>query len=214
MKKDHLAFLLGGLAFGILVGFGLFRTMATRPAADEVPARGGAPPSVAGPPAPTGTGSGGPEAGSAPSAQGQGGAPMMAEINGLKERVQKNPKDIEAWTRLGNLYQDAGMSQPAIGFYEKAAALDPNNAAVLTDMGICYQQQNDFDKALALFEKAQKADPSNWQSLYNIVVVAGLGMKEFDKADAALAKLVQLKPDAPKLDDLRSALENARHSSR
>ena len=30
MKKDHLAFLFGGLAFGFLMGFGLFRTLDNR----------------------------------------------------------------------------------------------------------------------------------------------------------------------------------------
>lgn len=211
MKRDHLAFLLGGLAFGVLIGFGLFRTVATRPGAQDDPARGGIP-SVAGPGAPnevTGSSEGAPMGGSAPSTGGApaAGAPMLAELNSLKERVQKDPKDVASWTRLGNLYQDAGMFQPAIGFYEKAVALRPTDASILTDMGICYQQQNQLDKALELFERANAADPTNWQSLYNIVVVGGIDMGNFDKAEAAFTKLRQLKPDAPNIDDLRAALD-------
>ena len=45
---------------------------------------------------------------------------MLAEINALKERVQRDPKDIEAWARLANLYQDSGMFEPAIAFYQRA----------------------------------------------------------------------------------------------
>jgi tetratricopeptide (TPR) repeat protein len=135
---------------------------------------------------------------------------MMAEINALKERVQKDPKDVEAWSRLANVYQDAGMFEPAISFYQRAVELAPNDANLLTDTAICYQELSQFDKALELLERAQKADPSHWQSLYNIVVVAGLRTGHFDKADAALAQLQRIHPDAPKLAELRAALSKAR----
>ena len=198
MKKDHLAFLIAGIAFGFLLGFGLFRAIASRPgqeggtvaSQDEIP-------SPAGPSAPTQT-------------VGDGsGAPMMAEINALKERVQKDPSDVQAWTRLANLFQDAGMYAPAIEIYQRAIKLKPNDANLLTDVGICYQETKQFDLALDHLERAQKADPSNWQSLYNIVVVAGLQLKKFDQAHAALAKLQQIRPDAPNLAQLRDALAQA-----
>ena len=102
------------------------------------------------------------------------------------------------------------MFEPAIEFYQRASELLPNNANLLTDMGICYQQLKQFDKALELLERAQKADPANWQSLYNIVVVAGLDMRRFEQADAALARLQQVHPDAPNLAELREALNKAR----
>lgn len=207
MKKDQLAFLFAGLAFGFLFGFALFWTIHTRPGAATA---GGssAIPSPAGPTAPTqAMGAGAPQGG-APAAQ--GGAPMMAEINALKDRVAKNPKDADAWTRLGNIYHDAQMYEPAIEFYGRASELRPADANVLTDTGICYQELRKFDKAVEYFEKAQKADPSHWQSLYNTAVVAGLAMGQFDRADAALAKLQQVKPDAPNLQDLKDALAKAR----
>lgn len=196
MKRDHAAFLLGGLAFGFLLGFGLFRAIDTRPGRAATEATSDEIPSPMGPAAPTQTGG--------------GGAPMMAEINALKERVQKDPKDAQAWTRLANLYQDAGMFEPAIEFYRRAIEIVPNDASLLTDLAICYQELKQLDKALEFLDRAQKADPTNWQSLYNIVVVAGLGMGRFDRADAALARLEQIRPDAPKLSELRQALEKAR----
>lgn len=208
MKKDHLAFLLAGLAFGFLVGFGVFKAFATRPGAD-VGEEGGGIPSVQGPTAPNATMGGSPQAGGGAPAGG-GGAPMMAEINALKERVTADPKDAASWTRLGNIYHDAGMFQQAIEFYQRASELRPTDAAVLTDSGICYQQLKQYDQAIAMFERAQQVDPTNWQSLYNIVVVAGLGMGRFDKADPALARLEQVKPDAPNLDELKQALATAR----
>jgi len=203
LKKDHLAFLLAGLAFGFLIGFGVFKAIETRPSSATAETSAGIP-SPAGPAAPNAA-MGGP-----PQAAGGGGAPMMAEINALKERVTKDRSDADAWTRLGNIYHDAGMFDQAIEFYLRATEIRPNDASVLTDTGICYQQLQQNDKALDMFERAQKADPSNWQSLYNTVVVAGLEMGRFDKADAAMARLQQIRPDAPNLAQLKQALDGAR----
>jgi tetratricopeptide (TPR) repeat protein len=147
--------------------------------------------------------------GGAPQASG-GGAPMMAEINALKDRVTKDPNDADAWARLGNIYHDAGMFEQAVEFYLRAVGIRPNDANVLTDTGICYQQLRQNDKALEMFDRAQTANPANWQSLYNTVVVAGLEMGRFDKADAAMARLQQVHPDAPNLAQLKQALDNAR----
>ena len=196
MKKDNLAFLFGGLAFGFLLGFGLFRVIDTRPGRSAATASSEETPSPMGPSAATQTVG--------------GGAPMMAEINALKERVQKDPRDFQAWVRLANVYQDAGMFEPAIGFYERAVGLAPTDANLLTDMAICYQSVKQYDKALETLDRAQQVDPSHWQSLYNIVVVAGLQMRRFDRADAALAKLQQIRPDAPNLAQLKDALDKAR----
>ena len=206
LKKDHLAFLIGGLAFGFLFGFGLFRAIEHRPgkAAIEDTA---AIPSPMGPAAPTQTGASGDGA-----VGGGGGAPMMAEINALKERVTANPKDAAAWTRLANIYQDAGMYQQAVAFYERAIEIEPANPNVLTDLGICLQELKQYDRALETLERAQKADPRHWQSLYNIAVVAGLGMGRFDRADAAIAKLTEINPAAPHLAELRDALKKAREA--
>lgn len=205
MKKDHIAFLLGGLAFGFLLGFGLFRALESRPGRAVTEAVAGEIPSPMGPGAPTQTGGGG-----APMQAGGGGAPMMAEINALKKRVEADPKDVQAWVRLANLYQDAGMFAPAIEFYQRAIDLVPNDANLLTDLAICYQGVKELDRALESLDRAQKVDPDNWQSLYNIVVIAGLEMRRFDKADAALARLQQIRPDAPNLGQLREALDRAR----
>jgi len=202
LKREHAAFLFAGLAFGFLLGFGLFRALETRPGHAVESEAGNEIPGPMGPAAPTQTGAGG--------GGGGGGAPMMAEINALKERVQKDPSDVKSWTRLANLFQDAGMFEPAIEFYQRALKLTPNDANLLTDLGICYQELKQYDLALAQLEAAQKADPANWQSLYNIVVVAGLQMHQFDRADQAMTRLRQIRPDAPNLDQLQDALAKAR----
>ena len=199
MRRDHLAFLLGGLAFGILIGFAFFKVLASRPGAATEEAA--APiPSPAGPAAPTQMGGGvGAGAGS------DGGAPLLAEINALKERVGRDPKDAAAWTRLGGLYQQAGMPEPAAEFYERAVALRPGDAALLNELGICYQAARKLEPALDAFRRAERADPKGWEAIYNAIITQA-ALRRFAEARADLARLRKLKPDAPSLDQLEQAV--------
>jgi tetratricopeptide (TPR) repeat protein len=202
VKREHVAFLLGGLAFGILFGFGLAHGIATRPGA-AAPQAAGEIPSPAGPPAPSQIPGGGGGA-----ADG-GTAPMIAELQRLQQHVKDHPEDGAAWTRIANLYDDAGMIPQAVGFYEKAASLLPKDANVWTDLGVCYRKVGETQKALEAFARAQEVDPSHWQSLYNQVVVYGLDLKKKDEAEAALQRLEAVNPAAPHLAELKQAVEAA-----
>lgn len=201
MKKDQLAFLLAGIAFGVLVGYGFFNAFANRPGAARAPAEQATGPM--GPPAM----SQGPPPGDA---GGGGSAPMLQEINALKQAVETDPSNLPAWIRLANIYHDAGMFEPAIGFYEKAIALSPSDPDLITDMGICYEQLRQYPKALELFEQAQSIDSTHWQSLYNIVVVSTFGLVDYDRADATLKRLESVNPSAPNLQQMREAITRGR----
>jgi tetratricopeptide (TPR) repeat protein len=199
VKRDNLAYLISGLFYGALIGFGAFYLYEHRPGS---PPATSAPiaPSPAGPPAP-GQQAGGP---------GAAGAPMMEEINALKHRLKDAPDDPQALIRLANLYHDVEMWPQAVEYYERAIEVVPGNPDLLTDLGVCYQNEQEFDRALEMFDRAQEADPSHWQSLYNIVIVAGLVQGELDRAEAALARLQEVNPSAPRLDWLRANLQHAR----
>ena len=198
MKKENLAFLAAGLAFGFLFGFGLFNAM------DNAPAPGN-----------TGTPAGGMGAPAGPRAQAPanpnqgGGAPMVAEINALKRVLQENPEDTTALVRLANMHQDAAMWEQAIGYYERAVAVTPDDPNLITDMGVCFRNLQQFDRAMELFDQAQAHDPSHWQSLFNIVIVAGFDLGQFDRANAAMAAMEAMNPQPPRLDELKHALEQA-----
>ncbi len=202
MNRDNLAYLAGGLAFGFLFGFGVFRILEHRPAKQLAAAAGvvaAAPvPGPAGTMAPTQIGPGG------------AGAPMIEEINGLKRVLQNDPGNVRALTRLANLYHDANMFQQAIGFYEKALQVTPTDPDVLTDLGTCLQAIGENEKALDSFSRAQKADPAHWQSLFNTVVVLSFKLGRFDEAEAVLNRLDRLRPSSPDTARLRDALASER----
>jgi len=202
VNREQLTFLVGGLAFGVLLGAGVYHAVATRPDTALEPAAATAPPMPRGPAAPTQTAA-------------SAAAPMIAEINRLKGVLQGEPTNAAALRRLGDLYHDAGMFQQAVGFYERALALQPQNADLLTDLGVCLRGLGEFDRALERFAQARRADPRHWQSLFNTVVVAASDLGRFDLAAEALGLLEAIEPRPPELaggelEQLRQAFERLR----
>jgi cytochrome c-type biogenesis protein CcmH/NrfG len=202
VRKDQLVFLLGGLAFGFLFGFGVYHTWYATPDL-------GGTVSTAAAAAPTG-------APAQPQGQSQGmgqansSAPMVGEINQLKRMIQDDPQNVAAFVRLGNLHYDIQMWDQAVGYYETAVELQPGNPDVMTDLGVCYRGLGQYEKALAMFERANEVKPDHHQSLFNVVIVAGFDLKQWERADAALRSLEAMNPRPPRTDELRGALERER----
>lgn len=201
MKKDQLVFLLGGLAFGFLFGFGVFHTWYKAPNVDGQ-SRAEATPAAAMP-------TSAPPAGQ-PMGQANSAAPMVGEINELKRMIQDDPTNVAAFVRLGNLHYDVQMWQQAAGYYESAIELQPENPDVMTDLGVCYREQGQFEKALEMFEGANRLNPNHHQSLFNVVVVAGFDLQQWDRAEKALEALEAMNPKPPRIAELRAAIERQR----
>lgn len=204
MTREQLAFLLGGLAFGVLIGFGSYHAIHTTPDLDAPEAAVTEAPNPRGPQAPTQLG---PNAG--------GGAPMVAKVNQLKRALQEEPQDGEILLRLANLYYDAAMWEQAAGYYERVVAANGPDPDLLTDLGVCYRGQRQYDKALENFDRAHGLDPRHWQSLYNTIIVAVFDVGDVELAVDALASMEAIDPrpaelDGGRLEQLRQILEQAR----
>lgn len=119
----------------------------------------------------------------------------VAEIKMLQELVQREPKNAQAWIKLGNDLFDTNQAQKSVEAYGRALELEPNNPDVLTDQGVMYRALGQFEQAIANFEKAQKLAPSHLQSLINIAVVYDADLKQPDKAVAALERVIQIDPN-------------------
>ena len=192
MKREQVAMLVGGFAFGVLVGFGLAQVGG----GPEQARQAAAPQQRQAPPPSQG--------------QAQAGAPMLEEIGKLRELLKVDPENLAALKRMGNLYHDAQMWPQAVEFYEKAVRLTPDDPNLLTDLGTCYGGMQQNGQAVAMFTRANAIDPNHWQSLYNTVIIAGLNSHDFDTAEAALAKLANLPAGQQQVPQLRQALEQAR----
>ena len=184
MKREHLAFLCGGFAFGVLFGFGLFHAYENRP---DLSGERVAEAELEGPRGPRAMAQTGPS-GVGPSGA-AGGAPMMREINALKTALQQNPDDVVALVRLGSVYQQVGMWDQAAGFYERAVESGEERPELLLNLGLSYRALGRYEEALDLFERTHRNNPDHWQSLFNAVVVAAGDMQRIDDAFMSLESL-------------------------
>ena len=206
MKREHLVFLVGGFAFGILVGFALFHAVANPP---ELPSGV----------APTGIMGGGSSAGmSGAGSSGMGGAPMVKRINQLRRELDQDPVNMAAAVELADIYQRAGMFDQAAGFYEQALGIEAEHPQLLVNLGLCYRGLGRFEEALEVLKNANRLDPQNWQSLFNQVVVAALDLQRFEEAEGAMDALEAMPsvtggPDEQQLEQLREWLVTAQASA-
>ncbi|MEJ2655850.1 MAG: tetratricopeptide repeat protein [Desulfobacterales bacterium] len=119
-----------------------------------------------------------------------------AQIFELEKKTQENPKDVAAWTNLGNLYFDTGNYKKAIATYTKSLALNPNNADAMTDLGIMYRRTGQPQKAIEAFDKAAKIDPRQEAALYNKGIVLMHDLNDIPGAIKAWEELVKRNPAA------------------
>ncbi len=215
MNKDQLQFLVSGILFGFLLGFliayGVYEPRTVERAA-PVPAAGnlgmsggvgGAAPDAA---APDGAGAPAGAAGE------QVMARVVEELNALKVAVQKNPKDIEALTRLANMYHDAGKYDQAVGFYRRVLDIQPKDVDARTDMGICLREMGKSDDAIAQFRTSLSYNPNHWQTWLNLGVVSLFDKHDVKGASDAFDKVELLNPGFKDLPLLREAIKKARES--
>ena len=131
-----------------------------------------------------------------------------ALVFAAEQATVQNPKDVQAWIHLGNLYFDGHQHQKAINAYDKALALNPKNPNVLTDQGVMYRELQAPEKAVANFEKAHKVDPTHVQSLFNLGVVYANDFKAPAKAEKAWTRVIEIAPNSPQAADARKFIDH------
>lgn len=148
------------------------------------------------------------------------GAPTVAspeqsgELKVLEARVARDPQDLEAWIRLGNLNYDMGRPSEAIRAYEKALALKPGDPDVITDMGTMYRILGQPQKAVELFREAHRTDPNHFNSLYNEGVVLLHDLNDMAGAARAWEEFLKLVPQGEQSERIRKILQNLRSQGR
>lgn len=210
MNKDNLLFLMGGLLVGFVTAYLFFEAMAARQPPRLTPQMraqivsgeegGGAMGAPAGE-APAGGG-----APNAAAAGGQGGGPAMAEIQQLRDYVEKNPNDADAVRKLADLNFNISNWPRAQELYNHYLQLKPNDPDVMTDLGITYRETKEPDKALTLFRQAKQVSPDHWQAYYNEVVVLAFDLKKHDEAGQVLDQLQKMQPGNPDVARLSDAV--------
>ena len=117
-------------------------------------------------------------------------------ILNLEAEVTANPKNFQAWTRLGNLYYDTEQPPKAIGAYLKAIELHEADANLLTDLGVMYRKANQPQKAIEYFDLARQKDSSHLPSRFNKGIVMMYDLNDPQGAIASWEELLRIDPQA------------------
>lgn len=119
-----------------------------------------------------------------------------SEIAALELEVAKNPANVNAWTRLGNLYFDTNKYDRAIVAYKKSLELNPQNADVWTYMGVMYRRNRQPAEALKAFDKAIEINPRHEISRFHKGIVLLHDLNDQQSAIRAWEDLLKINPVA------------------
>ena len=127
----------------------------------------------------------------APGAEDEGHARML---QALQEKVRQNPEDVASWIQLGHLNFDRNAVQEAIAAYERALALQPDNAPVRTDLGVMYRRGGRPEDAVREFDRAIAIDPNLENAHFNKGVVLLHDLDDRQGAIRAWEALLAINP--------------------
>ncbi len=75
--------------------------------------------------------------------------------------LEKNPREVQAAVRLGDLHADRGDLDGAATLYQRALTQQPGNADASIGLARVFSERNDNEKALPLLQQVIAADPTN-----------------------------------------------------
>ena len=128
------------------------------------------------------------------------------ELQGWRNVLASDPKNVRANVELANRLYDAGRYTDAIPYYQQAFTLDAKNVSVSTDLATALYYAGRADEALAQFDRSLAIDPKHGQTLFNIGIVKRDGRKDATGAIAAWERLLSTVPDYPDAPRVRTMI--------
>jgi cytochrome c-type biogenesis protein CcmH/NrfG len=129
-----------------------------------------------------------------------------SELRAYREILARDPKNLQAAIKAGNLLYDAQRYIEAIGYYQQAFALDPTDINVSTDLGTALWYTGRADEALAQYERSLALNKTHAQTLFNVGIVRADGKRDYAGAIAAWDTLLKTNPTYPDVIKVRSLM--------
>ncbi|TLU86072.1 MAG: tetratricopeptide repeat protein [Chlorobium sp.] len=107
--------------------------------------------------------------------------PKDDEINKLQQKVWKNPKDAEAYMKLGNAFARHQRYSEATEAFKNTLALNPEREIAIHALGAVAFNQRNYSQALDYFQKYLERSPKDSLRLYDIGNTY-MQLQQFDKA--------------------------------
>lgn len=105
------------------------------------------------------------------------------ELGTFRDRLRRDPRDVDALNRLGNLLAEAGQIDAAREAYQRALALRPDIAEIHFNLGNVLQRVGDHAGARDSFNRALALKPGYAEACNNL----GNALQELAELDAAIA---------------------------
>lgn len=86
----------------------------------------------------------------------------------LQKVVADNPRDADAWNYLGFCSRKIGKKEDALGYYQKALAVDPKHKGANEYLGELYLMMNDLAKAEAQLAVLKGLCPGGCEELEDL----------------------------------------------
>jgi tetratricopeptide (TPR) repeat protein len=128
------------------------------------------------------------------------------ELQGWRNVLATDPKNVRANTELANRLYDAGRYAEAIPYYQQAFAGDPKNVAVSTDLATAMYYAGRADDALAQFGRSLAIDPKHAQTLFNLGIVKRDARNDAKGAIEAWERLLASVPNYPDAGKVRTMI--------
>lgn len=128
------------------------------------------------------------------------------ELQGWRNILASDPKNLRANVELANRLYDAGRYADAIPYYQQAFALDGKNVNVSTDLATALYYAGRPDESLAQLEKSLAIDPRHGQTLFNVGIIRRDGKNDARGAITAWERLLASVPDYPEAGKVRSMI--------
>src|SRR5206468_5638956 len=120
-----------------------------------------------------------------------------SELRAYREILARDPKNLAAAVKAGNLLYDGQRYVEAIGFYQQAFALNPKDINVSTDLGTALWYSGRADAALVQYQKSLGLNATHAQTLFNVGLVRADGKRDYVGAVAAWDTLLKTNPAYP-----------------
>ena len=132
--------------------------------------------------------------------------PNEQELQGWRNILASDPKNLRANVELANRLYDAGRYADAVPYYQQAFAADMKNVSVSTDLATALYYAGRSDDALVQFDRSLKINPNHAQTLFNLGIVKRDARNDARGAIAAWERLLTSVPDYPDAAKVRTMI--------
>lgn len=120
--------------------------------------------------------------------------------------IRLNPKEVEAYEYLGEVFLTKKEYKHAIETLEFAKSLNPNEDRIYYDLGMVYHESGDPERALEYLQKAVELAPKSPRNLDGLLNQA-IEMKDRFVAKETLRQLKEANPENQKLEELEQKVK-------